>query len=304
MKNEYPFNDFGVIINNNAKEIVNFLNTKGYDTRGLEGNGKNDHFYYVEKGMTEVYYCPFFNVNPTSKFYILEQLQYLDYLSNQNKEIITYELLPQYEKFLPTLDKISSHFSNQFPPYKTGGTTSMYSLNFKEAGLLDIWFKPVYEIKEEKFEMNDWVTVISIDTYSYNHSCGVEKPIIGNTYQVTKSLMEGYITLSATNSNWEKISLKASDLRKATPEEIESATQETIHMAENFNLTIRNKRVYHISEDITAYVKAIGEWWNESLPKKLDKYFFQIDDITLGRTGCQTKTTSIKQWLEIYEKIK
>lgn len=231
---------------------------------------------------------------------LLEQFK-----ENPSQKIIGYKLTkPEYMEFANVLvkEKTTTHI------YKTDVVVELSYhkdafLIWEKAGVLDLWFEPVYEIKEEKFEVYDWVTVISDETYNYGHSCGQEKPIIGNSYQVSESLMEGYITLSVPNSNWEKISLKASDLRKATPEEIESATQETIHMAENFDLTIKNKRVYHKTEDITTYVKAMGEWYY-SIPTSLDKYHFQIDDITLRRTGCQPKTTSIKQWLEIYEKIK
>lgn len=226
MKNQFTKDDFGVIINNNAKEIVNFLHTNGYNTNGVGGNGKNGHFYFIGKGETLVEYSNFFQINPTSKSYTLEELQYFDYLSNQNKEIITYELLPEYEKFLPTLDKISSHFSNQVPPYKTGGTTSMYSLNFKEAGLLNIWFKPIYGETQKEFIMSD-----------------------------------------------------------------------------DFILKVKNKKVYHGSEEITDFVIEMGEWFN-SIPEKFSVYKFKIADLIFSKTGCQNELTSIKQWMEIYNEIK
>jgi len=78
---------------------------------------------------------------------------------------------------------------------------------WRESNILDLWFEKVYETKTPVYKIDDWVTVISTETY-----------------QIQDLDPRGFIQLKALNdgSNW--IAIKESDLRKATPEEIEKAS--------------------------------------------------------------------------------
>lgn len=80
--------------------------------------------------------------------------------------------------------------------------------------------------------------------------------------------------------------------------------EEIISINGQFNLKVKDKRVYHNgNEDITDYVKSMGEWY-ENIPKKFGKYDFIVMDITLSKTGCESKETHISQWLKVYNLIK
>lgn len=79
--------------------------------------------------------------------------------------------------------------------------------------------------------------------------------------------------------------------------------EEIISINGQFNLKIKDKRVFHNSEDITDYVKSMGEWY-ENIPKKFGKYDFHIDCIFLSKTGCENKGTTVSQWLKVYNLIK
>lgn len=96
-------------------------------------------------------------------------------------------------------------------------------------------------------------------------------------------------------------------VRKATPKEIENAQSIEVFMAVDFIVIVKNNRVYHKRDncDITDYVKSIKKWY-DSIPKILDNYSFSImpEDITIIKSGCQSKRTTIKQWLDLANKLK
>lgn len=74
-----------------------------------------------------------------------------------------------------------------------------------------------------------------------------------------------------------------------------------------FNLTIKNKKVYHKSEDITNYVLEIGKRHSLSGNQYSDYYCgfsFTVKDIILSKTGCESQETYLSDWLKVYELIK
>lgn len=158
---------------------------------------------------------------------IITIYQIKEYQDMKNKQIIGYKLVkPEYMVFANKLIMgTGTHI------YKTDITIDIkyhpgaFEI-WKQAGVLDLWFEPVYKSKEE---------IISING--------------------------------------------------------------------QFNLRVEDKRVFYNSEDITDYVKSMGEWY-ENIPKKFGKYDFNIRNIELSKTGCEYKTTTIENWLKIYNLIK
>lgn len=96
--------------------------------------------------------------------------------------------------------------------------------------------------------------------------------------------------------------------RKATPEEIEKAKEQKVNI-NGINLTIKDNKVYHDKDntDITNYIKAIETLWNSTLDQGdliLDKYVFNISDITIKQTGCRSEKSSIHDWLNVAKMLK
>jgi len=77
-----------------------------------------------------------------------------------------------------------------------------------------------------------------------------------------------------------------------------------------FNLTVRNKRVFHKNEDITDYIEEIGTWWKnvmlEGNLKFAKSYDFLIPshNIKIMKSGCQSQETYLSDWLKVYDLIK
>jgi hypothetical protein len=96
-------------------------------------------------------------------------------------------------------------------------------------------------------------------------------------------------------------------LRKATQEEIEKATEQTVSMNGKFNLTVKDKRVFHKNEDITSFVEGIGGLYDNRVLKRnfgIKNYDFHVKDMILSKTGCESQETYLSDWLKVYELIK
>lgn len=91
-----------------------------------------------------------------------------------------------------------------------------FAQDLKKAGVLDLWFEPVFK---EQFKKDDYVTVVSTGTYDYNSSCGDTRPVIGKIYKIY-NVSTNYVNLDVPNGI---IAIKSSDLRKATEDEIKTA---------------------------------------------------------------------------------
>lgn len=75
-----------------------------------------------------------------------------------------------------------------------------------------------------------------------------------------------------------------------------------------FDLTVKGKKVFHGSEDITLYVHDIQETFGELLQPKVsskgEKYDFIPKDLIISKTGCENRETKLTEWLALYELIK
>jgi len=170
----------------------------------------------------------------------------------------------------------------------------------KEANVLDIWFEPVYE---NEFKIGDWI-------YITNSDCGIsadiKKGFVGQIkeIEIESTNIYGYSNIF-TYTNGSKSSNRDNCLRLATKEEIEKTTEKVISMNGSFNLTVKDKKVYHKSEDITDYVLCIGETYNSyNLKHIYSRYDFHIKDMIISKSGCESKETYLSDWLKVYELIK
>ena len=81
---------------------------------------------------------------------------------------------------------------------------------------------------------------------------------------------------------------------------------QTINMG-SFNLTVKNKRVFHKSEDITSFVTDMQYIFTPILNNKFGKnndYQCLVEDVVFKKTGCEFNTTKLSDWLKVYNMIK
>jgi hypothetical protein len=156
-------------------------------------------------------------------------------------------------------------------------------LNAIPKEIVETW-EPIYEYEEIK--AGDWVVTTTEISKSY------EKPYKDEVFQIIK-VDARYVYFG------EHRAVEISRVRLATPEEINAAIQTVIRMGgENgFDLTVKNGRVYHKTEDITNFVKEVQLHFNQTC--KIAGYDFVIKDILLSKTGCESKETKLSEWLAI-----
>lgn len=171
--------------------------------------------------------------------YTFEQFKemYLDEntMQENNKKIVGYKLIkPEYMEAIEKIankniigenNGVRTYFNNNILSYRAQISIN----NLKEAGVLDIWFEPIYE------------------------------------------------------------------------EEVK-----TINMG-SFNLTVKDKKVFHKSEDITSFVTDMQYIFTPILNNKFGKnnnYQCLVEDVVFKKTGCEFNTTKLSDWLKVYDMIK
>jgi hypothetical protein len=76
---EFPKDDFGVIVQGNAKEIVGYLVSKGFSNKfHHKGVNRDNAHYCIEKGSNLIEYYSDNDLKPTSKTFTLSELKAMD----------------------------------------------------------------------------------------------------------------------------------------------------------------------------------------------------------------------------------
>jgi hypothetical protein len=203
-QNEFVFPDKWCIKQNTDRIVCNWFNKKygvasyisGCYTYLVNHSDLDKSIYsnVIPKGYVEITFEQF-------KKYELKQ-------ETMGREIIGYKIKEQYVDFAINLLQPKNFDRNHFLNAEINFTNSdnrWYNTILK-AGVLDIWFEPVYG---EEFKVGDWVTLNNESNIKYNH--------VG---QITELDIQKNIYWWGTLG----YSSGAENLRKATPEEIEEAT--------------------------------------------------------------------------------
>lgn len=175
----------------------------------------------IDKPRGWMYYAP----NKTNDYTEITFEQFKQYVlgmkeQEQQKEIVGWKLKEECKEYEKYALQIST--ATRFIPSQDGtlfSNSSYISEKLKQAGVLDLWFEPVYK-EEETFCVGDWVTVEKYITEDY---LGRQNFKIGDTFRVKKILN----SMCAGVTQWiydgfdNQISINS--LRKATPEEIKAA---------------------------------------------------------------------------------
>ncbi len=161
--------------------------------------------------------------------------------------------------------------------------------------IVETW-EPVYE---EQLKPGDWVVVLPTDSCYNNCEQGKAQKVI----ELNPSGSIAVAFSDGTRNSY-------TNVRRATPEEIELAQVKVVRMGgENgFDLTVKRGRVFHKSEDITLYVQDVyetcGDWLDRRAATLGNKYDFYPKDLIISKTGCETKETKLTEWLALYKLIK
>jgi hypothetical protein len=216
--------------------------------------------------------------------------QFKKYVLNQNnmennKQIIGYKLIK--EEYREAAYKIAnvSCFVNDMVDFQEN---SYIKEKLEEAGVLDIWFEPVYE---EEFKVGDWVTFWSeIDKKLYSSKIKEWTP---HNYCKLENGLEPFKHL----------------IKKATPEEIEKASKTIVKMYSSnkgeFEIEVVNGKAYYRPENKhlpKEWIRDIINSYGNILIQKnvINPYNVEISSINVGcYHNCKKE-----DWENVYKLLK
>lgn len=173
----------------------------------------------------------------------------------------------------------------------------------KEAGVLDLWFEPVYKLA---YKVGDFVVPIKMGGNDTSNIKYKKEYIIGEVIKIDsieKGSRTNHNVALSKNGHVLHIEQFEDKFRLATPEEIEEALnpkEEIINIG--FDVRIKDGKAFHKNDNITEFVKEmIDRFTPDGI---LDAYGFGIGDVEFSFTGCEKKTTKLSDWKKIYDKIK
>lgn len=213
MKTALPKDNYGIRVENNAREIVEYLKLENI----FSGNAVNDSVYYYSEGDWD---CKSSDKLPSCiKVFTFEEFKTLKQMKPKpEKEIVGYKLIkPEYEQAVKEITTFSFDFikgKNNHgyivsPPTEKSPSTVCFD-KLSEAGVLDLWFEPIFEA--EKYEIGDWVSF-----WAENEKKNI-------TSQIKEWTSHSYCRLKNGTEPFKHL------LRKATPEEIKTATERHVDL--------------------------------------------------------------------------
>lgn len=162
--------------------------------------------------------------------------------STMDKEIIGYVLKPEYSHVEEAVCRIAlegSVYSEKTAfsqlPDNTSKTqfayNSLCAQNLQKAGVLQLWFTPVYKKEDPSYSIGDWVTVVTPDEIDL--SGGYPK---GYTFQIGAEFNSGTHIRPHSKCN----GIEKTSVRPATKEEIASSQTVTLTLGDKkTKVTIR-----------------------------------------------------------------
>lgn len=216
-------------------------------------------------------------------------------LNMEDKKIIGYKLVkPEYKEasiaiVKPLSDSSYKNWESNVIQYGWAFTlTSNHANILRDAGVLDLWFEPIYE---EKFKVGDWVTFWSeIDKKLYSSKIKEWTP---HNYCKLENGLEPFKHL----------------IKKATPEEIEKASKTIVKMYSSnkgeFEIEVLDGKAYYKPENKELpkeWIKSIiGSYhhWRKEVNTNYP-YDIKVDGVDVG---CYSKTKK-EDWEKVYKLLK
>lgn len=219
----------------------------------------------------------------------------------ENKTIIGYKLIkPEYKEasiaiVKPFSDSSYENWESNVIKHSWSFTTTSIHVNIlKKAGVLDLWFEPVYE---EEYKVGDWVTITEIEGTGWLN-CTTQK-----TFKLER------IPSSYCGGNyWGVNGLQGlhAKFRKATPEEIQQAQKTIVKMYSSnkgeFEIEVVDGKAWYRKEGkllpkqfIQDIINAFGEYGGILHPYKVE--------VKSVNVGCMEGTHK-GDWERVYKLLK
>ena len=276
IENEYQTNCYSEDPKNNIFHFPNWRN----------GNGFLKHWHtsnIVEKGYTQI------TLEQFKKHFLKEK--------TMKKEIIGYKLIkPEYEGALKNIQPQWNKKIHEEKGYNVAINSGVY-YDFKKAGVLDLWFEPVYE---EEFKVGDWVTVTEVEGSGWLSYCSQK------TFELKKSPTHycGGIYWGVNEGGLH------AKFRKATPEEIKAAQKQIIKMYSSnkgeFEIEIIEGKAYYRPDNRELpkeWVKRIINSYDDVLISYAASYNPYEITIKSIKVGCMEGTRK-EDWMKVYDLLK
>jgi len=205
------------------------------------------------------------------------------------KKIIGYKLTkPEYKEAALKITNTIANWENSLSNYDINIQQKGYINRLTEAGVLDIWFEPVYKAQ---FKVGDWV----IGWHSDLGGFATKAWQIGG--------MEGENNIVDIFPRNTDFSTTENHIRLATPEEIVLAQEQTFKVG-NFEIVVRDKRAYHKKDDITTFVKSLGVMMGPGKGGTFGEYSFEIKDVIFSKIGCEHGESKLSEWQKVSDALK
>lgn len=193
----------------------------GPDDRMSITNGFDDNNRYFRKATKEE---------------ILSHFAKQENNKNMSKKIKGYKFKPGMDKYLSQATSISGCMLSSCMLGNGDSIVEPFLSRLKEAGVLDIWFEPVYE----EFKVGDWVTASWCD-------------YVNHTFQISKIEKNNNGTYLYNGKGSENCKIESA--RLASPLEIASAQKKTItvsHTGGSFNVQVSSKGIFFEGTKVDA----------------------------------------------------
>lgn len=250
-------------------ELLSSINERGY-----HGDAVSQYYNFNGKEITGYSATPDY---PIVDLGFIKN-NYLSTKASVEKKQIGWKLKDEFKKneaniaaslncISPTLMKIDSQGSNFM-------MNSSNAVKAKELGILELWFEPVFEKKENPFKVGDYIVCLGTGLF-----CGGMRAAIGGVYKIkelgeyngrTKYMLEGKDTDWFAESDGYNL---RDYVRFATKEEIAAATTKTLTLGDKKTVikiskgkieaegkTVDIEDLKRINTMMNASVMLVGSW--------------------------------------------
>ncbi len=210
--------------------------------------------------------------------------------TENKKEIIGYKLIkPEYLEAAFSIAKLQNKTKENLKKLMGDSINRMTIDFFKEAGVLDLWFEPIYK---KQFKVKDWLTIVQNVSY------------LNKTFQVEQEMLENVPNDYTLKHKTFGAYRFPDQIRLATKEEIEKLQEKvyTLGINETFEIIVKNKRAFYGSEDVTETLQQFKDQVTNiycNATRKIGKYAWSFEDVTVLEVGCIKKRSLMSQWLTI-----